>query len=177
MDDDVDHVVTVRTDRDIGGVGYVITVEYGPDQALGLTTSSAQGYVELVYAAIARAEYDASVIRQMREKLHADNDAVAVVVKGLRARRTKLSPCGPVSLTPGVSRRTMEPYLILRYNRDPVGQWTPGEARHHASGVLDAIAVAPLDNVYREVLTDDVGTDAALAAAIIDDLSHFRDEY
>lgn len=171
-----DHI-WVRTDRGIGGHGYRISVEFTEDTAVGLSPTEAHDYVDAIYMALAWAEYDAAVFRQLTLKLGMDNTAAAGTLQEIRARRAPLTTAGPLELVPGVSVFTGKAFLVIQVYGEKIGQWSPADARHHASGILDAIAVAPLDDAYHATLTGDVGVTEAVADQVLDDLARYREDY
>jgi len=57
-----------------------------------------------------------------------------------------------MTLVPGMTKNG-KAFLTLHVNGQPVGQWSPDDARGHARGVLDSIAVIALDDGYLKVLT------------------------
>ena len=67
-----------------------------------------------------------------------------------------------MTLVPGMTKNG-KAFLTLHVNGQPVGQWSPDDARGHASGMLDSIAVIALDDGYLKVLTERLEVDEAAA--------------
>jgi hypothetical protein len=129
---------------------------------------------------LVEAEYDTTVITQMRDT-GLDLDHAAALVTGMREVRRKVradvgldSPFPDLTLVPGVSHRTRGPFLTLYRRGAPFGQWDPADARQHAAGVLEILEAALLDEIYRRTLVDVAGLDPALAERVVDNLNAHR---
>lgn len=172
-----DQGVMVRTDVAADGT-YVVNIEFGPDHALPVDPQRAYRYAATVMAAAARAEYDAAVIAQLTHKLELPREEAAKVVAEMRDDRPPLDTdaTAPLALEPGVSAFTGSGFLAVVIAGKHVGQWTPGDARHHAQGVLEAVEVADLDATYHRYLAGSIGIDSDRARAVIDDLASWREE-
>ena len=166
--------VWIKTEPTLDGQGWMVTVEVNEDTALTLDRESASGYAYAVLGAVAHAEYDAGVLRQMSERI--DERSGMQLVIDLRKDRAPLdqTALGPMRLVPGVTAQH-KPFLTLEINGDPVGQWTIPDARTHALNVLEAIIVADLDGDYLRCLRGVVGLEEPVARNIVDDLQNWRD--
>lgn len=167
--------VWVRTEPTLDGKSFMVVIEFDPDNAVTLTPLEAHDYVDTVYAALARAEYDAAVFKQMTRRLTLTARQAAETVLDLRRRRTELGSLGPMKLEPGMSKAG-KPFLKLMAGQPatPVGQWSPDDARGHASAILEAIAVADLDRQYLAELTETIGIEEDRARAVVNDLINYR---
>lgn len=177
--------VWVRTDPTPDGV-YRVTIEADEDTARILTPDEAYAYAAGVLAAAARAEYDAAIVAQLTALLtdkhtsaaQARHNAAATMLE-IRQQRPPLdtSATTPITLTPGVSHKTGEPFLAIDVHGETVGQWTIPDARSHALHVLESIEVADLDAGYRRALRSLIGLTDGVAQNVIGDVARFRPEY
>lgn len=168
-----ENAVWVKTMPTPDGAGYMVTIEADDDTVRALTPSEAVAYATDVLAAVARAEHDAAVARQMSHVM--DMTAAAQMVKDLRADRPPLDPAAtaPIGLECGVTKELF-PFLIVSVNGKPAGQWTMQDAREHAFIVLTSVTVADLDSAYLRLLTGMVGIDKATAFNVVEDLTKYR---
>lgn len=175
MTGDGDGNVWVRTEPTLDGKSFMVTIEFDADNAASLTPVQVFDYVNIIYAAVARAEYDVAVFKQMTRKLGLSAEEAAQLVLELRERRDELPDLGPMKLVPGMSKAG-RPFLALMAGDTAarVGQWSPDDARGHASHVLDAIAVSKLDDQYLLELIEVVGIEEDRARNVISDLANYR---
>jgi hypothetical protein len=168
-------MVWIKTEPSLDGSTYVVTVEVSADRAIILSPESAPRYAMTILAAVARAEYDAAVYRQMSAVMPDDKRAVGGLISDLRADRPDidLSATAPLEIRPGVNKDA-EPFLTVLIEDEPVGQWTIADANEHVLVALQVSAVADLDAGYYRVLTGIVGIEPDRARTIIDDLQHHR---
>lgn len=164
----------VSTDPTPDGV-YRVNLMWGPDQALVLDQETAMAHAREVLNAAAEAEYDAAVAKQLRAR-GVDHKAVVQMVLDLRAERPEVPPPTPMSLTPGVSAFTGQPFIGLHMHGKQIGQWSPDDARDHAVYVLMSLRVAELDSAYLRGLRA-IGLDDSTARAVVGDLATHRDDF
>lgn len=166
--------VWVRTEPTHDEAGYVVTIGAGDDLARTLSPDEAMTHARGVLAAVARAEYDSAVLRQMLKALKFDRDSAVKVLGDLRADRPPLDPgmTAPIALEPGVNAE-LEPFLALSIKGERVGQWTMADAREHAFFVLTSVAVADHDTGYLQVLLA-IGLDRSTALNVVADLAEHR---
>jgi hypothetical protein len=163
--------VWIRTAPDADGV-YRPVLEVDADTAYNLTEDSACKYAMYVLRAVAVAEHDAAVFRQLKE-ITGSEDAAAQLIRDLREERPPLVPLLPLVLVPGVSALTKEAFLDIEIHGSKEGQWTMADAREHALTVLEMVCVADLDGAYLRILKT-IGIEDDRARAVIGDLGNWR---
>lgn len=170
---DHENAVWIRTEPTIDGAGWMVTMELDADHTLALDRAAAMECAYVILGSAAYAEYDASVLRQMRARVD-DEHAMRLVVD-LRKDRPDLdwSLMAPFSLVPGVNSKA-EPFLTVHMKGEPVGQWSLPDARTHAITILEALVVADLDAAYLRCLKGVVGLDDPIARTVVGDLADFR---
>jgi hypothetical protein len=175
MKTDEPGMIWVKTDMPADESGFVVTLETDDDTARILTPADALNHASGILAAVARAEYDASVLRQMTEGLDLPLETAGQMVGDMRADRPPLDPAltAPIELTPGVNAN-LAPFLMLSLHGALVGQWTMADARSHALAVIEAATVADLDSAYFRTLVGMIGIDKGRARRTIDDLVNYR---
>lgn len=166
-------VISILTQPDIDGT-YRVTLEIDADTSYNLDRCTAQTHATAILAAVARAEHDAAVIRQMR-KVGTGREAAVELITTIRADRPAIDWPAPLQLTPGVSSKTGDPFLHVTIKRKAIGQWTMDDARNHAMSVLEAVEVADLDGAYLRALMT-IGVDEPRARATVGNLADFRDD-
>lgn len=178
--DEDNDVVWLRSHPDADGV-YRVQLELGPDDVIGLDERTGPAWAAYVVRMLVEAEYDAAVIAQLRAT-GLDLDSAAAMITGMREARRGVraelgldSPIPDLDLVPGVSQANRGPFLTLYRRGAPFGQWAPAHARHHATGVLEILEAALLDEIYRRTLTDVAGLDTALAERVVDGLNDYRE--
>lgn len=154
---------------------YVVTLEASDDVARILTPTTGLKYAAGVLAAAERADYDAAVIRQMGVGLKLPLDVAGQVVSDMRQDRPPLRDVDthPLRFEPGVNMEG-DGFLVVSLNDERLGQWTVEDARLHAMGVLQVIAVADLDATYFRTLVGLVGLDKGRASQVVGDLGKYR---
>lgn len=172
--DDESQTVWIRTSPDPEGT-YRPTIDVGDDVAYILTRESATEHVFNVLSAVAEAEYDAAVLRQMNNIVDEPQAAIQVVLD-LRKDRPDPISVGPLVFRPGVSTRTGNAFLKVMLNGKALGQWTIQDARDHALRVLEAVLVADLDAAYLRTLQTLIQIDEQTSRSIVGDLFKWRDE-
>ncbi len=165
--------VWIRTVPDMGGT-YRVVLEIDDDTSHPLDAGAAMTYARAVLSAVARAEHDAAIVRQMRKISDGNGLQMASELVGsIRADRPPIAWPTPLQLDPGVSMATGDAFLRILVKGEPVGQWTPGDARDHALGVLEAVEAADLDGAYLRALRG-VGIDDGRGRSVVDDLVNYR---
>jgi len=176
-DVEAERTVWVTTSIPPSAAGYVVTLEASADLARTLTPDESLTYAAGVLAAAARAEYDAAVLAQMTsEKLGLPMQVAAEVIQELRKDRPPLDPAitWPFTFEPGVTKE-LHPFIKIICGGEPIGQWDVSDARSHAMGVLQSVAVADLDSAYLRALVGSVGLDRNRGMHVVDDLSNYRE--
>jgi len=154
---------------------YVTAVHYNDDTARILDRAAGLAYAAEVVAAATRAEHDAAVLRQL-VAAGVDLQAAGHTIADLRADRPPLNDgaTAPLRLTPGIAANG-HGFLAVHIGGQQVGQWSPADARDHASAALTVLAAADLDEAYRRHLIGPLGMDEARARDVITDLGdHVR---
>lgn len=152
---------------------YRPVLEIDDDTAHDLGGGTAWRHAHAVLEAVARAEHDAAVIRQMGSP-DADNaQRAAQLVALLREDRPPIEWPTALTLEPGVSAFTGDAFLHVSIRGRAVGQWTIADAREHATAALEADSVATLDGAYLHLLKA-CGVPATKALSVVDDLAQHR---
>jgi len=169
--------IWVKADVDLAG-NYRLVVEYNADTAETFDQPRATAYATEVFTAAAYAEYDAAVMAQMTKKLGLPMEAVAEVIRGLRADRPPLNQAalGLLRMEPGIAARNMKPFLKCSLTCHPMEwQWDPADANQHAGYVVQCYPVANLDSAYRRYLVGVIGIDQNRAMHAVEDLANWRE--
>lgn len=167
--------IWIKTEPDLDDV-YHTVLELGDDDIVPLDADAAYRWAREVLSSVARADYDAAVVKQA-ESLGMPREGIGMLVQELRDGRAgdlPLSATG-LRLIPGVSHRTGKGFLILEHKGEQVGQWELEEARTHAMHVLEAFEVAQLDTGYLRTLTKYFGLGSDRARAVVAKLVDYRD--
>ncbi len=173
VNEDVDSV-WIKSEPDENG-RYHVYMETGPDQSIPLDADAAYGWAREVLSAVAQAEHDAAVIKQLR-RVGTDVDSAAHLVADMRQDRAEHIPISVLpgfAIKPGVTREA-KAFLVIQRNGEPIGQWDMDDARAHALNVLEAIEVAPLDSAYVRILTSKVGISHEVAQTMVHALADER---
>jgi hypothetical protein len=163
----------IRTAPDMQGV-YRTSVDVNDDVSFPLTRETAATYAYHILGAVAEAEYDAAIIRQLTKVTGDEKDAVQIVAD-LRADRPVPAKVGPLTLEPGVSVYTGKAFLEVKVDGRGIGQWDAPDAREHALAALEAVLVADLDGAYLRTRRTLVHLDDGLSRTIVGDLIKWRD--
>ncbi len=164
---------------------YAVEVQIGEDIAVHLPQGKVQDYARRAIQVAAWADYDAAVVKQMRDIAIADHtqqevtEIVSAAVVYLRKQRAnsgtvRLLANPRFALTPGVSAFTGKGFITLYLDGQTIGQWDPDDVRSHAMGVLDAGLVADLDGTYKAWLLKEIKLDEATAGRVVGTLKEFR---
>lgn len=166
--------VWIKSEPDDTGT-YHLYLELGPDDVVPLGVTEAYGWAREVLSAVAAAEYDAAVMRQIRS-LGLPQQGAAEMVQLMRADRAEHVPVSMIpglALVPGVSAFTGLAFVRLDRHGRPVGQWEMDDARQHALGVIEALEVTALDSAYLRALGH-IGIDRGRALQVVTDLVNHR---
>jgi hypothetical protein len=169
-----DNVIWIRTTPTPDGNAYVVVLEFDTDTARTLTPDEAMAYARTLLRAIAYAEYDAAVYKQMR-KLEVDHSGIGGLIADIRRDRPPIDPepTAPLVFAPGVNLLG-KPFVTLHRDGEPIGQWNVRPARRHALGVMQAVAMADMDTLYLRTLTAAVGVDEGLTRQAVSDVGSWR---
>lgn len=173
----VDTTVWIKTEIGPDEKAYVVIVEAGRE-SVTVTPDRAVKYAHGVLRAAHRAAYDAAVLRQLTTLGGVEREAAVAVVTSLREDRPPLDDeaTRPFTMEPGVNE-ALEPFLTIRLNGKPLGQWEFGAAVKHATTMLAQVSVAELDTGYLQGLMQYVGVDRQIASNMVSDLAKFRGDW
>lgn len=175
MSDDDEKAIWIKTEPSVDGSTYVVSLELGDDRAVVMTPERAMAHASVILAAAQRAEYDAAVVTQMRDKVPLE--AIGQLVGDLRKDRPPLDgeAIAPMEVEPAVSAKA-HPFLVVSIAGEEWGQWAVPAARAHAMNLLEAVQAADLDAAYYRALTGLVGLEEGTARQVIEDLANHRQE-
>ncbi|MEU8040913.1 hypothetical protein [Streptosporangium sp. NPDC049078] len=154
---------------------YAAAIHYNDDTARILDRPAGLAYAAEVVAAATYAEHDAAVLRQL-VAAGVDLHAAGHTISALRVDRPPLNDgaTAPLRLIPGIAT-SGRGFLRVDIAGEQVGQWSPADARDHASNVLTVLAATTLDAAYRRHLIGPLGLDEARARIVVGDLGdHIR---
>jgi len=171
--------IMVTSDR-MPDDSYAVTLSLGPDRSWTLPEPRAFRYATAMFQAATAAEHDAALYHSLVCK-GLPEDLIGTVISGARdARPAQDKWTHPLIVTPGITaREPHRPMLSVRHVEgawEDGWQWSPTEARQHASHVLHAAAAVRLDSALAEVLTR-IGVDVETAAAVVEHIGgHWPEE-
>ena len=181
MSDEDREGIWIETIPSKSGKSYLIVMTFD-DHQVTLTKSEAVEWAKTCFAAKARSEYDAAVMRQMTTMGLSPADAVETV-KDMRLKRQMLSGSEGLTISANVAvdgdlhtNPTFRPFLVLNLEGRPIGHWDGDDATQHASAVMEVIEVSDLDMIYKRALIEDIDLDPELAAAAVGHLRNFRED-
>lgn len=180
-----DEGIWIQTEYEPFLKGYYVTVSLDKDIIRSLQPEEALRHASAVLSAVARAEHDAAVCRQLKEAFDGrgvdENEAlqnIARVMQDIRGGRPELDVQGmdPIYLTPGVNTK-FEPFLHVHEASDkpPIGQYDMDQARQHAHAALEMSTVADLDSAYLRVLKGVIGLPENVGLNMISELQDHRE--
>lgn len=167
--------VWIKSEPDEAGA-YHLYLELGEDDVVPLGMEEAYGWAREVLSAVAAAEYDAAVLRQI-QSLDLPVEAAVEMVRTIRDDRAEHIPISMIpglALIPGVSAFTGNGFLRLERHGKAVGQWEMDDARQHALSVIEALEVTVLDSAYLRALEHTVDLDRGRAMAVVGGLAEHR---
>jgi len=166
--------VWIKSEPDEAGA-YHLFLELGPDDVLPLSAKDVATWAWQVLTAVAIAEYDAAVLRQLTA-FGSKREAATFVLamRDDRADGQEIDMIEGLCLIPGVSATNWEPFLTLSRHGVDVGQWSRSDAREHVLNVQQALAVTDLDSAYLRVLRSRIGLDEHHAHFLVEHLSEYR---
>jgi hypothetical protein len=165
----------INTEPSLDGKTYVVTLSLSDDFALTLTPPRAMAYSNGLLAAVADAEYDHAILRQVTEKLGLDERTAMELVADVRKDRPAREAAG-LRFVSGVSQRLREPFVQVQgvVSDRPYGQLDAAAARRHALHVIEAVPAADLDAGYYRTLRSLVGVDEGVARQCVEDIGAHR---
>lgn len=169
--------IWIRTEPSVDGSTFMVTVEFGQDRSITLDEQGAFQYAKAILTAVQYAEYDAAVLKQMRELMPgADEQTVMQLVVDMRNERPEPDFTGyePFALVPGVSIYSGKGFLTVMLDGKRAGQWDIPAAREHAMMAIEALIVADLDNTYLKILKGIVGLEDEKSRQVVAQLVRFR---
>lgn len=160
---------------------YEVTLHLSKDRSVALQDQEAREFSEAISEAAARAEYDASVLRQTRSI--SDLKTAYAIVSSLRADRAPVGSWGGVTFRDGVglvnkdgAEEDMDfrPFVSIFLDDKEWAQWDVDDAHVAASQVADGRIVARLDTAYLKKLKEVVGVNEDVATSVIATLGEHR---
>ena len=173
--------IWVRTEPTRKGNGYVVVVDVTDDRSLRFTPREALMWCQAVLGAVALAEYDVAVTRQMTSGLGLPLEPVAMLISEIRGDRPPLPTVRGLEIGYGVARdehadgATYRPFITLHLDGEGVAQLTVEQGRHHALAMIEVPIVADLDSAYARALVGIVGIERDQATRAVHDLASYRD--
>jgi hypothetical protein len=157
-----------------GDSTFVLAIHFADDLTHTLDMDTAWNYALTVCTASAVAAYEAAQFAQLTTKLRLPLQHAAEMMTGMRARRGRTSwSAGPMTLTPGISAFTGEPFLACEAGGQR-WQWSPEDANQHAHHVIEAVPVVGLDAAYHAYLTDTLDLEPERAHNVVADIFNHR---
>lgn len=172
-------VVWVRSGVAADGETYIMELSVGDDQVATLDDNEAMAHAFEVFRVATTADYDSAVMRQWVSHMGVPAKEAAIIVADLRKMREPVNDAAtkPLQLRPMCSVATLKPFIEIRMNDEAIGQWTPADARSHATSLCSAFAAVGLDNDYFGYLRTTVGSDATRAGGAVSDLANYFGEW
>jgi hypothetical protein len=160
---------------------YVCALRLGDDVLCVLDPERALAYAATATRALAYAEYDAAIMRQL-DAAKVPIDMVAHVVRAMRDDRAPIGAAAtaPLRYSPIVSSRTRNGMVNVRvsgreHQGRPLGwQWEAADVRQHVRHVMEVSAGVDLDAAYRTHLVGVVGLDEQRARFMVDELGNYH---
>jgi len=156
------------------GGSYNVTLDFTPDDSITLTDEEALQYSLAILEVAHIAEYEASILAQMKAADISETTAARFIADNFRPYRHLPDTGTPLELIPGISQRTKQPFLVIILRGVEVGQWDFKDAREHAQAILDVICVARLDQVYYHSLADRLEMAEPQARTMVSLIGKFR---
>lgn len=167
--------VWIKTGPTLDGKSFMVEVEIDKDTSIVLDRTNCLEYGYAILSAVAHAEYDAAVMKQLTSKLEIKPEDALQVVLDMRQDRApiNMAATSPLALVPGVNKE-LKPFLTVKVHDEAVGQWTLKDAREHALAAIEAHIVADLDTSYLKELKGLIGLEDHVARNVIEDLEKWR---
>jgi hypothetical protein len=158
--------------RDDGTYAVVVSLE--GDRSWALSPFKLRRYAAGALRTVAEAEYEQTVIEQLRSG-GVGLDPVLEVVAAIRHYRPANDAARecPLHYEPGVNSEG-KAFVKIMVDDEQVGQVTPAELRRHAVFAYEAEVVAELDAAYRKVLARVIGVTDEEAIGAVTDLGDHR---
>lgn len=175
MSDEETHIcIRTQYDETSGPGTYRVTLEAGPDVAIGLGPHEVLRFASTLLSARARAIHDAAVAHQFHVVLNVPLEDVSRILFELRKDRPplKAKDTRPLTFEPGVNKE-LQPFITILLNGAPLGQWDMEDVMRNALGLLEAVAYADLDSAYLRHLVANLGIEKPRALAVVEDLGTF----
>ena len=168
--------VWVTSQPDDQGI-YHINLEVGssPREEIPLDADSGIAWAQHVIAVVSAAEYEAAVLRQLSTV--AGREAALHVLAHLRSNRPASIPDDVVPalrLVPGVDQDDGLGFVLLEHRGATIGQWYLDDARRHATGVLESLAIVDLDTAYARYAVEEIGLSQRVAYTMVSELYALR---
>lgn len=177
MTDEHEDGFWIHTEPTIDGKAYIVTLSLSEDFAVTLTPTRASAYASALLAAVADAEYDHAIFRQITEKLGLGDDVAAQMILDLRRERPLREAAG-LTFISGVSARLRHPFVQVNgQDGQEYGQLDAPAGRRHALGVLEAVPTADLDASYYKTLRSLVNLDEGRARQVVEDIGNWRQDW
>lgn len=174
--------VWIHTQPDVLGETYLVTVSVGSDYTQTFTPEEAVQYAHYLSTVLARAEYDAAVIKQLTSR-GLEKPVAAHFVVDLRDERPDLDDRWILVATPFVGFRTGLPGVTMSLNPaycggrdDELGAWEADQVRDHINHMLASPQAADLDAAYLRMLKGVIGLDDGVARAVVGSLDEYREK-
>lgn len=170
--------VWIRTEPTPDDSGYMVTLSVGEDSIVHLTPERAFAHARVLLEHVARAEYDAAIVRQMRKVMGKDPDTmktIALLIRDVRSDRPPLDDeaTSPVRFEPGVNQ-SHKGFIAVFQGDEQLGTWGIKAAKAHAQALIESVENANLDAAYVRALVGIVGIDRQRALNVVHDLANFR---
>lgn len=110
-----------------------------------------------VMSATVRAEHDAAIFRQLRDKLGMDFQDAGHMLEMVRRGRPPVDAQAlqPLGLEPGVTQDG-KPSMVVFLGGHKIGQWDLTEARRHALACMELAEAVDRDNGYFTYLSEEL---------------------
>jgi hypothetical protein len=133
-------------------------------------------YAQAVITAAVQARHEQMIFQQFRGIFEFDRRMALQTMMELRESRPAISDTGtkPLSFRPIFGNATQRGLVIVSYEGTEFTQWEVDDAMSHGQGVLEGVAVAPLDTAYYRFLRDTIGAPEKVARAAVHGLAAER---
>lgn len=164
----------VFSDHDLDG-RYTPSVAFGPDTVFPIDDPMA--YAAAVTRAAITAQHDSAVVRLLHEHvgipLEDVGQAVILSLRDGEVVRPPIEVLPGLTMTPGISSKTLQPFVDIHVKGQEFSQNTVQEMLEHAAGALQVSTAVGLDTRLFRMLVDELGIDVPRASAIVAHLSAY----